>query len=162
MFRVFWRGFLLLLCALLVLVCFPDYPDTALIVVGGIFVAFFLGIALFTILLSFFGMWRSPFINAFFDLIMICAFILLLLLHLPQISGQTPMQQLLRGKYPKITDIELGFYKLGLGKMGDKVVNLVSDKKVIDAVDGVTEVIDAGKGLLEETRTQLKRREYKK
>lgn len=97
---IIWRFILLLILFLAALICFPDYPNTALVSIFMMFMVAFTAVLILTFIFSLLMIGRSNTFNHFFDIVIILVIGYLILTSLEQTDGVKPLDKLKNGNYP--------------------------------------------------------------
>lgn len=145
---ILWRGVLIALSCLAVVICYPNYADNALRIMLTWAGLAFVAVTILTIISKILFIGRLNFFNFLLDIAIVIAFLYILLNIFPQVSGKSPYSQLKKGIYPKTEDIDKGLSKLGLR---------TSKETVQDMKDGVEQVSNN----INEVKTLILK-EYKK
>lgn len=109
---IIWRFILLLVVFLAALICFPDYPNTALVPVFMMFMVSFTAVLILTFIFSLLMIGKSNTFNHFFDIIIVLVIGYLILISLEQTDGIKPFDKLRNGNYPTEETIIKGVKKL--------------------------------------------------
>ena len=145
---ILWRGVLIALSCLAVVICYPNYADNALrIMITWAGIAF-VAVTILTIITKILFIGRVHFFNTLLDIAIVIIFLYILLNIFPQINGKSPYSRLKKGIYPTMNDIDKGLSKLGLR---------TSKETMQEMKDGVEEVSNN----INEVKTLILK-EYKK
>lgn len=132
------RALLILACSLLVMICYPNYPESAYkIVYTWAGIAFVITLIV-TVILDLLVIGRIRIVNVILDLILVVVFLHFLLNIFPQLDGQSPYEKIRKGKYPTKQDIDNGLYNLGLTQKTNTLQGI--EKGIIEMSDNVNEV----------------------
>ena len=138
MFLILWRGVLIALCSLAVMVCYPNYPDSAnSIVLTWAGIAFIITTVL-TLVLDMLVIGRIKIFNIIFDITLVVVFLYFLLNIFPQLDGKTPYSKIKQGAYPSKADIDNGLYNLGLSDKPSTIQDLQNG--LVEVSENVNEV----------------------
>ena len=138
MFLILWRGVLIALCSLAVMICYPNYPDHA----GGIVltmagIAFAIA-AITTLVLDVLIIGRIKIVNIILDIVLVLTFLYFLLNIFPQLDGKTPYSKIKKGIYPTKRDVDLGLYNMGLADKPSTIQDL--QEGLVEMSENVNEV----------------------
>lgn len=128
------RFFMLLLCVVLVMICFPDYGMTGWTFAGTIVLVWAAVILIMSMVGSIFGLYRYEGINRFLSFVLFVGIMFSLLWYFPQDSKVSPINQLKYGDFPTGADIERGLDKFTFNFAFDKR-NARSEKNFIHQQD---------------------------
>ena len=107
----FGRFFMLLLCTVVVMICFPDFGVTGWTFAGTIVLIWTGVILIMSIVGSLFGLYRFDGINRFLTFVLFLGIMFSLLWYLPQDSKVSPINQLKYGEFPTGADLQRGMQK---------------------------------------------------
>lgn len=128
------RFFMLLLCVVLVMICFPDYGVSGWTFAGTIVLVWSAVILIMSMVGSIFGLYRYEGINRFLSLVLFVGIMFSLLWYFPQEEKVSPINQLKYGDFPTGADIERGLDKFTFNFAFDKR-NARSEKNFIHQQD---------------------------
>jgi hypothetical protein len=137
MARILWRAVLLAAVHFGVLLCFPDYTAFAPATVFIIFLVCVAAMLAETSLMSLIGLGRYFFMNLVFDVIMVAAAALILLIFTPQNNGVRPFDRVMKGHYPTKQDINRGLAQFGLKSVDEVKTGMDSAARKIN--DGLSD-----------------------
>jgi len=138
MFVILWRGVLIALCSLAVMICYPNYPESAKSIVltwAGISFAI---TTVLTIIFDILIVGRIKIFNILFDIAIVVVFLYFLLNIFPQLDGKSPYSKLKKGAYPTKSEIDSGLYNLGLSDKENTLQGLESG--LMEVSENVNEV----------------------
>lgn len=138
MMLILWRGILIALCSLAVMVCYPNYPDNASTIVLTLAGIAFAISTVLTIVLDILVIGRIKIFNIILDIALVVFFLYFLLNIFPQLDGKTPYSQIKQGKYPSKSDIDRGLYNIGLSNKENTLQDL--EKGLVEVSENVNEV----------------------
>ena len=144
------RFFMLLLCVVLVMICFPDYGVAGWTFAGTIVLVGTGIILIISMVGSIFGLYRYEGINRFLSFILFLGVLFSLLWYFPQDEKVSPINQLKYGDIPTGADIQRGLDKFTFNFAFDKR-NVHSDKNFIYQKDPKQTAQDMAKKEMEET-----------
>ena len=124
---ILWRTFLIILCCIAVLICYPYYANGAITIMLTWAIITFFAMLVLTIVTRAIVLGRSHVFNTLFDITLIVVFLYILLNIFPQLDGTTPYMRLKKGIYPSSQEIEVGFQNLGLTKRKKTIEELQND-----------------------------------
>ena len=128
------RFFLLILCVLLVMICYPDFGVTGWTFSGTLILIWTGIILIMSVVGSLFGLYRFEGINRFLTWVFLLCVLASLLMYFPQEDNMSPLQKLQKGDVPTGADIKRGLNKLTFNFAFDKR-NARSDKNFINQKD---------------------------
>jgi len=111
---ILWRGILIALCCLAVVICYPYYGDNAMRIMFTWAGIAFVIITILTIVSKALLIGKWHFFNTILDIAIIILFLYILLNIFPQLDGKSPYSKLKKGVYPTSEDIDVGLANLGL------------------------------------------------
>lgn len=143
---ILWRMILLALLSLGVLICYPYYQSFGLITVFLVFMTAVAAMIVMTWLTYILYMANSKMFNVLFDIVMVVAMIIFLLLFIPQEGTVRPLENLQKGIYPTQEDIRHGLLKLGLGEQSDALKQEIKDtaEDLRQGVNKIEKIIQKG------------------
>ncbi len=106
---IIWRIFLLTILHAGVLILFPNYPSSAPLTVLVLFGVFVLATLLLSAIFSILWLSRSVAFRALFDFLLVVSVSVMLLVLTPQANEESPADKLMRGKYPTVADVKMGW-----------------------------------------------------
>lgn len=137
---ILWRAILLALLHVAVLICFPYYPEYAILTVAIIYIVSVAVMAGITVLLTLLWVGRFWFFNRILDIVMLVLVGIILLFLMPQTNGSVPFDSVSKGQYPTRAEIETGMHKLGIG----------TPKELKKELEGTVQDVNRGIGAVHE------------
>ena len=128
------RFLLLILCVLLVMICYPDFGVTGWTFAGTIILVWTGIILIMSIVGTLFGLYRFEGINRFLTWVFFLCMLASILMFFPQDDQITPLQKLRQGNIPTGADIQRGLNKFTFNFAFDRR-NARSDKNFINQQD---------------------------
>ena len=124
MILTLWRGCLIGLCCLAVMICYPYYTDKALSIMYTLAGITFFIVMILTWLTRMIMLGRNHIFNTIFDIALIIGFLYILLNIFPQLDGQSPYKRLKQGRYPTMQEIDTGLANFGLNSRDGAIKEL--------------------------------------
>ena len=113
---ILWRTLLIVLCCLIVMICYPYYADGAMVMMLAWTVATFAVMATLTVITQTVFLGQSRIFNILFDIVLVIVFMYILLNIFLQLDGKTPYMHIKKGVYPTAQEIEVGLENVGLSQ----------------------------------------------
>lgn len=145
---IIWRGLLLAVLHLAVLVCFPDYTPFAPVTVFIVFLISMAVVIAATGLFSAMGANKSFAGNRFMEVVFLIIVAIILLMAVPQKDNTSPFDKVKNGRYPTKSDINRGLAKFGIKGL---------DKDVQKALDSTANSFNYG---LNEAKSVVNKQEW--
>lgn len=105
------RFFMLLLCTVVVMICFPDFGVSGWTFAGTLILVWTGIILIMSVVGSLFGLYRFDGINRFLTFVLFLAILFSLLCYFPQDEKAAPIVQLQQGHFPTGADLQRGMQK---------------------------------------------------
>lgn len=131
------RFFMLLLCVVIVMICFPDFGAAGWTFAGTIILIWTGIILIMGIVDSIFGLYRFDSINRFLTFVLFLAVMFSLLWYFPQDSKVSPINQLKHGQFPTGADLQRGLQKFTFNFAFDRR-NARRDENFVNQKDAKT------------------------
>ena len=155
------RFFMLLLCVLMIMICFPDYGVAGWTFAGTIVLVWTGVILIMSIVSSLFGLYRFDGINRFLSFILFLGIMFSLLWYFPQEGNVSPINQLKYGQFPTGADLKRGLDKLTFNFAFDKR-NANSEQNFINQKDSRELAQEAAKQSAQEAAKKAARKAKEK
>ncbi len=128
------RFFLLILCVLLVMICYPHFGTSGWVFAGTIILVWTGIILIMSVIGSLFGLYRFEGINRFLSWVFLLCVMASLLMYFPLEDNTTPLQRLKQGEIPTGADIKQGIEKFTFNFAFDKR-NARSERNFVNQQD---------------------------
>ncbi len=128
------RFLLLILCVLLVMICFPHFGVAGWTFAGTIVLVWTGIILIMSVIGTLFGLYRFDGINRFLTCVFFVCMLASILMYFPQDDNRTPFQKLCNGDIPTGADIEQGLNKFTFNFAFDRR-NARSEKNFVNQKD---------------------------
>ncbi len=138
------RFLLLILCMLLVMICYPDFGIAGWTFAGTIILVWTGIILIMSIIGTLFGLYRFEGINRFLTFVFLLCMLASILLFFPQDDNRPPFQKLREGNIPTGADIQRGLNKFTFNFAFDRR-NARSDKNFVNQQDAKKAAEEAAK-----------------
>ena len=155
------RFFMLALCVLLVMICFPDFGTSGWTFAGTIILVWTGVILIMSVVGSLFGLYRFDGINRFLTFMLFLGIMFSLLWYFPQDEKVSPINQLKYGQIPTGADLKRGLDKFTFNFAFDKR-NARSEKNFVNQKDPKEEAEEAAKKAAEEAAKKAARKAKQK
>lgn len=117
--RLIYRIFFVLIGFIAMLVCYPDYPQYSIFYIAVNFLICFAAVFVLTGLCALFFE-GSKVLNFILDIFILAGLCWYLLTVWPVRSdGESPLNKVLKGQYPAMSDVDRGLSRLGIGNTKD-------------------------------------------
>ena len=128
------RFLLLVLCMLLVMICYPDFGIAGWTFAGTMILIWTGIILIMSVIGSLFGLYRFEGINRFLTWVFLLCVLASMLMYFPQDDKLTPFQKLRQGNIPTGSDIQRGLNKFTFNFAFDRR-NARSEKNFVNQQD---------------------------
>ncbi len=155
------RFFMLILCVLLVMICFPDFGSSGWTFAGTIILVWTGVILITSVVGSLFGLYRFDGINRFLTFVLFLGIMFSLLWYLPQDEKVSPINQLKYGQFPTGADLKRGLDKFTFNFAFDKR-DARSEKNFVNQKDPKETAEEAAKKAAEEAAKKAVRKAKQK
>jgi len=155
------RFLLLVLCMLLVMICYPDFGVAGWTFAGTIILVWTGIILIMSVIGSLFGLYRFEGINRFLTWIFVLCLLASILMFFPQDDKVTPFQKLQRGDIPTGADIQRGLNKFTFNFAFDRR-NARSDKNFVNQQDAKKAAEEASKKEIEQNAKRAAKKALEK
>lgn len=145
------RFFMLLLCTVVVMICFPDFTTAGWTFAGTLILVWTGIILIMSIVGSLFGLYRFDGINRFLTFVLFLGIMFSLLWYFPQDEKPSPIAQLKQGNFPTGADLQRGMQKFTFNFAFDRR-NARRDENFINQKDAKAAAEEAAKKAAEEAK----------
>lgn len=144
------RFFLLLMCVVSLLICWPDYGRSGVLFLVMAGVLWTCIIMLISVISNIFGIYKFEMLNRLVSLAFLAVMAVSFLYYFPLENKQTPWARMQSGRYPTVEDMQKGVRRLASG------LHLMQDR-----AQDVSDKIDNAADTLKKTEKSVKKKKEK-